>query len=181
MASLRISTISICMAIALFLVCSVTANLEHTTEMVEIPRQARSTNENVATTRFLRDGGIDGDVVARNEERGPLDYLSNKFINVPLLKVALKISLKDNHAPADVLKEFGQYGIPMKEDYLLPWLRYVQKYRANTGTMSDDAVVKALKEHIPVSQLSYLFEKMEHQAKLRDFAKDLKKVDVNSV
>ncbi|OWZ04728.1 RxLR effector protein [Phytophthora megakarya] len=164
------------------LISYVGAQLEETEAAVDILQLAtvRSTyygEKYAPTTRVLRGTGsnMDNDVM-NNEERGYLLKGVKKFVHKPAITATLAISLLIRDSPAKVLTRFRQRGISMKEDNLLPWLGYVQKYRSKFGyTSADDAyVIKTLKDVAPDIQLPALFKAMEKKDNLSLFAKELK-------
>ncbi|OWY90401.1 RxLR effector protein [Phytophthora megakarya] len=162
------------------LVCSVTAHLDQTTEIAKRSRQIPTLDagENVASTaRFLRDGDTDNDIadeVERNEERVSL---FDKLVNIPLLRLVLKVTITRKSGAAPILLKLHRIGIPMREDFLLVWLGYAQKYRPQgvSTWVYDEYIVMTLREVIPESQLSVVFNAMEKNSKLRSFGKDLQK------
>ncbi|OWY98380.1 RxLR effector protein [Phytophthora megakarya] len=158
----------------LFLVsCSVTAAIP------DIPRLARLPNmaDTAATTRFLRgydtDGNVDNEGV-NIEERGPT---LDKIFNIPILKAALRISLRKSETPEKVLKQFLDRRYTLKENYMLVWTEYVLQFRKKLGPQwaPDAYVIKILKETIPDINLPKLFQAMEKNPNLQSFAKDLQK------
>ncbi|OWZ03969.1 RxLR effector protein [Phytophthora megakarya] len=185
MASPRIFSRSIYSIVLIaILVSAATAHHDETESMTGIPRLARSpdTDKMTATTmRFLRSGDINAanNEIVNSEERG---YIGDKFAKLIFNKVSLKLALTLEIEPFELLKLMRQKNLPMNENYLLSWLRYVQKYRARTGTVwADDAqVVEQLKKVIPGNDLSHFFKAMEMKPKLRKFAKDLQKVAANA-
>ncbi|OWY98460.1 RxLR effector protein [Phytophthora megakarya] len=117
------------LTMSVLLVSCATAYLEQTTGMAAIPRQVRSPDagEKAETTlRFLRTGGTGDDVaneVANTEERAP------QSVTTSILKWNHNMALKLKHDPTKILKEMQQFRLPLNEDNLLLWMRYVQKYR----------------------------------------------------
>ncbi|OWY98379.1 RxLR effector protein [Phytophthora megakarya] len=165
----------------LLLVSSVTAHLEQPTIMAAIPRlpQSPETVEKTATAmRFLRGDGKNE--ATNNEERGAI---MDKVINIPALKWALKLSLRRSEDPAKLLQQFHQRGYTLKENYMLVWLEYVLSYRTKLGShwATDAYTIKTLKETIPDIDLPKLFQAMEKNDNLRNFAEALKKEAAKSV
>ncbi|OWY94604.1 RxLR effector protein [Phytophthora megakarya] len=146
--------------------------------MAEIQSQSQLPDmvEKAATTlRYLRVGDDN------NEERGAI---MDKWINVPALKWALKLSLRRSEDPAKLLQTFYQRGFTLKEEYMLLWLEYVLSYRTKLGSdwwATDAYIIKTLKETIPDIELPKLFQAMEKNDNLRHFAEALKKEAAKSV
>ncbi|OWZ05827.1 RxLR effector protein [Phytophthora megakarya] len=181
MALLRTMSCSIyitALTMILFLVCSVSAHLEQVNAMTEILRSPDAGETAASTIRSLRGGGFDGDIV--NEDRG---IITDKLVNIPMLKLDLTLSLELKYSPAQVLTGYRKLGIPMRENYLVLWMSYVQKYRTKMGIIeaTDEYVVKTLTEFIPRSQLPVVFTAMKKNAKLLELAKNLQNVVDNAV
>ncbi|OWZ01712.1 RxLR effector protein [Phytophthora megakarya] len=178
--SIRItfSIFSVVLIMTTHCVSSVVLNHEQAAETIKFPRQDRyfdAENKAADTMRLLRGGDIVVNEVTNKDERG---YIADKLVTIPAVKLSLKFALRQRDSPDKVLQEFKLFGLPLKEDILLLWLGYVQKYRTKMGvSQADNAyVVKTLKEFIPTSQLPVVFKAMEKKPNLRSFEKDLRKV-----
>ncbi|OWY92426.1 RxLR effector protein [Phytophthora megakarya] len=173
------------LTMTLVLICSVTTCLGQTTGKVEIPGKIRSSDANgkaAISMRFLKGGGTGGDradALVNTEERG---FLADKLIHNPILQLGLKLSLKQQRTPVQVLEDFEKHRIPLNENFLLMWLGYVQKYRTKMETIWPDNkyVVEKLQDLVPASQLPDLFNAMKKKTSLRGFANALENVALNS-
>ncbi|OWZ09436.1 RxLR effector protein [Phytophthora megakarya] len=178
------STCIVVLAMNILLVSSVTARLEQPFDTTDTSRQARTPRAVGTVIRFLRTGGTGGEVadeVSHKEDRG---FLTGRLITTPGLKLGLKLALETSIAPSKILQDYQKFSVPLKEDYLLLWISYVQKYRTKTGSAiwADDAhVVQTLKEFIPKSQLSVVFNAMKKNTNLHSFGIDLERAATNAV
>ncbi|OWZ21843.1 RxLR effector protein [Phytophthora megakarya] len=160
----------------LFLVvCSVTAHLEQTKAVAGMPRLAlglHASKTTATTTRLLRSGDTDGDV--NNEDRGKF---GDQLI-LPFMKLDLKLSLNLNHSPYQILNQYRTFGVLLEEKYLLLWMRYVQKYRAQVGEAhaNDAYVIQTLQSFISKEKLSHLLTAMNEYPKLRSLGENLQKL-----
>ncbi|OWZ07259.1 RxLR effector protein [Phytophthora megakarya] len=164
-----------------FLVSSVTAHLEKNTEVIELPRQARSldVSEEIKTTiRSLRSGGDFAAEISHKEERAP------QFMEEQGVKLILKFLLWTDQKPLSVLSDLLRISdIKWKDRLMLLWLGYVHKYRAKMGIIGapNDEVLDAVKAVIPADKLSKFFEAMQKNKQLRSFGKDLEALATRSV
>ncbi|OWZ16484.1 Avirulence protein [Phytophthora megakarya] len=168
----------------ILLVSSVTARLEQHFDTTDTSRQVRTSTEAETAMRFLRAGDTgreDANEVSHKEERG---FLTDNLIIMPSIKGGLNLALKAAELPAKILQDFQRLNVQMSEGNLLLWMRYVQKYRVKMGgdSWADDAyVIQTLKNFIPESQLSVVFNAMKEKTKLHSFGVNLEKAAANAV
>ncbi|OWZ09183.1 RxLR effector protein [Phytophthora megakarya] len=149
----------------LVLVCSVTAHLEQTTEIAEIP-QDRLPGVGGTTTRFLRAGNMDHEVVngVEDERANVIDYL----FKLPLYKLRLKNALKNDVPPLEILRNFEKIKTPPNVEQMVLWVRYALSYRAKMGyyTVDDVHVAQALKDYVAPNLMPHVFRALEKDKSL---------------
>ncbi|ETN18011.1 hypothetical protein PPTG_05649 [Phytophthora nicotianae INRA-310] len=101
--------------------------------------QARSIgagDKPIAVMRFLRDGGTSDDdadnEIMLDEERGYLEKLIIKYG----LKLNNEVNLIMNTKPHEILASLAANNVPMSEQLLLEWLKYVLNYTKKIPTSS---------------------------------------------